>query len=358
MDVNWTKFAEEGKKFKRIDTLINKFTKNKQKFVQDFHLSHPISYIFSENEEEFSEEFNSYLETRFDELIKERKQECDKNLLGKKFKAFKSELFTFLDKKDNKQYFSEIIFDKGYFLYKLFEGLSKISTKITFKMNPNNLEVYARNEPNTFLIRVLLQTYNGKYVYYNPSTLSVNSLDLIKALGCKKEDKMITKVIFKGDEIKIKMVSRTHKSTISRKMHNLEVKNEENETLKNLLTHKYSGVFSLNKEKYLHLISQSDRFSEILNLNLTKKEIIFSETNAFNQSKIKWPKSQLCKLELNTDSKKASISFKDFEKLLEFLFEEKGTLEFHLGEDKPLKVRLAFKKLEGTIGQVFIATRL
>jgi hypothetical protein len=207
-------------------------------------------------------------------LISEKSQKTDEELLKKKFDTFKLELFKYLNNKINMCLFSDITFKQGYYLYKLFDALAKINSEVTFKINPKNLEIYTSNESKTFLIRNLLKVKNIRYVYYDSLCLSVNSMDMVKALKCKKSDEISTNLIVKKDKIIVNLYSRYYKSKIRRVIENLEIKTQESKILKDLMSHKHSGVFILDKNKFLHLLSQSQRYSEVLNLELTKEVVI------------------------------------------------------------------------------------
>ncbi|MBD3216127.1 MAG: hypothetical protein GF311_26170 [Candidatus Lokiarchaeota archaeon] len=290
-------------------------------------------------------------------LISEKSQKTDEELLKKKFDTFKLELFKYLNNKINMCLFSDITFKQGYYLYKLFDALTKINSEVTFKINPKNLEIYTSNESNTYLIWLLLKVKNIRYVYYDSLCLSVNSKDMVKALRCKKADEVSTNLIIKKDKIIVNLYSRHYKSKIRRVIENLEIKTQESKILNDLMSHKHSGVFILDKNKFLHLLSQSQRYSEVLNLKLTNKAVIFAESNKFNKSIIKWDKNLLTKLALKTDCISITFSIEHLKILTNFLFESNPNLVFYLKEKLPLKIRLDFKTLEESSGLIFIAIR-
>ncbi|MBD3212111.1 MAG: hypothetical protein GF311_05820 [Candidatus Lokiarchaeota archaeon] len=357
LNINWKKLANKGKETEKVERIIKTFAQQQEDIINGFIGQSSNNCLFNEKLTNLSYEFEEYLELRLNNLISENNQKHNEDLLKKRFDIYKLELFKYLNNKINRCIFSEITFKQGYYLYKLFEALAKTNSEVIFKINPKNIEIYSSNDSQTFLIRILLKVKDNHYIYYNPLVLLVNLKNVVQALKCKKTDRTSTNLIIKKDKVIINLHSRIFMSKIRRVIENLEVLTQENKILKDLMGHKHSGVFILDKNKFLHLLSQSQRYSEVLNLELTKEEVIFSESNQFNKSIINWDKNLIKKLELENNSIITSFSIEHLKVIANFLFESNPNLEFYLEENLPLKIRTNFKTLEDSFGIIFIAIR-
>ncbi len=347
--------------------------------------------IFDEILSQFSLEFGGYLNEKIAEIIEKNGLIFEDNVLKKGISKFKAELFNFLDVKINQKILCKITFENGYSLYKLFEGLEKINSQAFFKINYDNIEIYAINDSKTYLMRVLLKVENKKFSFFKKSDLSINLTDLIKILKCNKSVDIISTLIFKENQLNVNMFSKKYKLKISRNLKNIELNFEKDNIIDNLMKLSYLGEFILDKNKLNYFFSQSGRYSEVIKLKLTNNFVCFSEYDKRGNSEIRWDKNILPSLKISPKNLEkeliglnnknsfefkeekeklnqelieflkngiiAYFSLKNLKKITPFLFEKNSSIKFYIQQEIPIKIRINFKSLEDSYGLFFLAQR-
>lgn len=140
------------------------------------------------------------------------------------------------------------------------------------------------------------------------------------------------------------------------------------------------------------LISQLDRFSKVISLNMTQKNVVFSEISGKRRGKIKWNKNILftkfklipnkikkemeeldtfgqkiyknrikrLQQEICEISRRGITTYLTVDKLkflLNSLFEENCLIIFYIRKEIPIKIQVEFKSLDNTVGYFFLAQR-
>jgi len=377
---------------KKIKDLINNINNKREKILEKIEIYYEKgNNIFIDDLSQFSLGFDKYLRAIMVKLLKNTDLLIESNVFKKVIAEFKVELFNYLDKKINQNILCEITFRNGYSLYKLFQGLEKINARAVFKINYKNLEVFATNDSKTYLMRILLDVENSRFLFFKHSELSINITDLVKILKCNKSEETTIRLIFKENQINIELFSKTHKSKIARVLNDVELNLEKDNILNNLMKLNYPSNFKLDKSKFIYLISQSGRFSDFIKLKLTNNYVCFSENNEKGNSIILWEKKKLTKLEIlpiklgneynmlknqdylenKKDKEKIWREIEDIEKngvityfsaenlkkVTQFLFENNHLIQFNIHNEIPLKIRINFKSLESSFGLFFLSQR-
>ncbi|TKJ25394.1 MAG: hypothetical protein CEE42_07945 [Promethearchaeota archaeon Loki_b31] len=253
----------------------------------------------------------------------------------------------------------EAIFNDGYLFYKIFEALLRINSLAYIKINTDNLEVYVLNNRKTHLMRVLFRVDSSYFIYNSSLKLTINLEEFVKLLKCNKNDKNITSLYFKKDEIQIKLESKVYKSLILRNFKKVDFFIENEDILDKLINLTYVGKFELEKEKFIYLITQLERFSKSICLDLSNTAIIFKENNHISNGEIKWNIEELTLLNNNSDIEKVKsyFSINNIIILKHFLFGTSPKLKFFINSKIPIKIKIKFPSLGNSYGLFFLAQR-
>ncbi len=303
------------------------------------------------------------MNNKLTEIIKNGKNlPTEKTIIKDALAKFKVELLDYLTKKVNQKDLCKIKFGDGYSLFKVFEALEKINKRAIFQITPKHVNAYTTNDSKTYLMKIILQVNNPNFSFFYSSELSINITDLVKSLKCNKSENISTTLKFKENQLEVVLFSKIHKSKISRIIKDVQNDFEKETILEELSKLNYAGYFVMDNNKFLHILSQSGRFSEVIKLNLTNICVIISESNIEGNSEIRWEKNLLHKLKVkSTNFKKnginAYISIENLKNFTPFLFEDNQLIKFYIKEEIPIKIRVNFKSLEDSYGLLFIAQR-
>lgn len=348
---------------KKIKDLISIIDNSREKILEKIEIYHRKgNNIFINDLSQFSPNFEIYLSDYLVDLLIDTGLAFENNVLRKATSKYKEELFHLLDKSINEKILCEITFENGYSLFKAFEALEKVNTKAIFKINADNLEVFTTNDSKTYLMRMILKVKVQNFSFFKNSELLINLTNLVKILKCTKSECIVTTLKFKEEQLDVELCSKTYKSKISRILVEVKKEFEKDESLEELIRLNYSGYFIIDKNKFLHILSQSGRFSEVIKLNLTNNFISISENYIEGNSEIRWEKNLLSELKIMSNNLEKNtintyFSIENLKNFTPFLFEDNPLIKFYLQEEIPIKICIKFKSLEDSYGLFFLAQR-
>lgn len=351
LTIDWNKVADEGKQDCQINSLVQLLSRNRIKIIEKI------------DKLKFNDQFNWYDDCKIDNeiknilriLCKQKNIEYNNMIISQVCVKFKKDLNRFFDKREE-NIICELSFDDGYKIYKIFEALETINKTAFFLINFNNLMVYSIDETRTHLMLLIFNSNNSKYIGYAPYKIMLNLSKFKELLKCKKIESVLTKLTFKENILCVELQSKNSLNVIQKSTRNFDLSFEDHKELKELINLSYFGSFKLSKSKYNYLISHFGLFTEEIKINLSKNQLVISETFRNDNCQIKWTDKENFNIK-SVEQITASTSINLLRKLSKFLIDEKVKLHFFIDFDKPIKIKISFNSIKNLRGFYFLAQR-
>lgn len=367
---NWDKLAEKGDSYDEIRIGFN---------ALEFHCCElQKEEIYNENNA-FKEEFKQDLENKLAQIFESSPlTKKERNSMKKKFI---NDLEKILDLVVLKKAFAQITFSQ-FHLFKLFEALDSFVNEIEIEVLKGIIKINTSDPSRIGLIEFIFD--NDSFQFFRAGKMGINVKDFKDLLKCNATDGSKVSLLFTEKELVMNISSKKRKRTIERTLSslNLELHEMSMETLNKI---KHPFEFEMTKDDFVDLMGNSGRYSEILEIKTTPKEVIFSESSNKGTSIIGYEEKDLVSLRFTAEnllleSKREddrelvirdtkifeekqctgsySLTFLSLIKSFSLILDAQDRITFSLKDDHPLKTQIKFKKLKNAKLTYYLAPRV
>lgn len=268
---NWNKLAESGNSYDQIRTELNALE------LSWFGLQK--EQIFNE-ENEFTEGFTQEVKSKVDQIF-ESSTLPKKDITSIKSK-FHARIKESLKLAVLKKAYAQITFDQ-YPLYKFFEAFNNFVDEVEINISKDHIKIVISDPSRIAVIKVTFN--NDSFRFLREGTLGINIEKLEALLKCNAKDESTVTLLFAKEGLEMSVRSPKRKRIIFRKLLAIDFELQEM-PIGTLNAIKYPFEFEMTKDDYLDLMVNVGRYSEIVGIETTPDQVIFSESSEEGSAEI------------------------------------------------------------------------
>lgn len=366
---NWDELAEKGNNYEQVRIALNS--------LETHCVGLSKAEIYTDNNA-FKNDFTQDLEAKLNQIFeKSSLPESDNSSMRKKFlKNLKATLELIVVKKA----YAQITFSQ-FHLHKFFEALASFVDEIEIELMGDEIKIVTSDASRIGLMEIIFGSKT--YQFYRAGKIGINVENLKKKLKGLNDNSEVV-LIFTETILEMIITSPKRKRTIKRTLQLIDFEKQDipMDTL-NRLVHPYT--FEMTKDDFGDLMNNSGYYSEILDIDVNLKRVIFKESSNEGESEIDYKKKNLVSLKFNEEellseieqeqdqtrkqtlTKKFkekdclgsySLSFLKTVKTFGVVLDLTDKITISILSDTPLKVQVLFKKLNKTSLTFYLAPRV